>query len=61
MVVCYQLCLTTLDNLITWDSATLMVCLMAGYDIDFAAIIRYELYERALVELTTFLDATMPT
>lgn len=54
MVHC-QLCPTIADNLLTWDGVVLIVSLMAEYDIDFAAIIRYKLHERSFGELSVLL------
>lgn len=48
--VCCWLCLTVADNLLTYYGALLFASLMNGYDIDFAAIIRYELHVRAFIE-----------
>lgn len=44
-MVRYQLCLTAVDNLLTYDGVALITSLMACYDIDFATIIRYEIHE----------------
>lgn len=45
MVVHYPLCSTVVDNLISWDSVALIPGMMDGYDVDFAAIIRYGIHE----------------
>lgn len=52
LVVRYQLCQTNAKNLLTWDDATLIVSMMDRYDIEFPAIIRHELYERAFSDMT---------
>lgn len=43
MVVHYQLCPTVVENLLTYEGATLIAGLMVGYDIDFASVSKYEL------------------
>lgn len=52
MVISYRLCPTAAKNLMTWDGAALITSLVAGYDIDFATIIRYQLHEQAFAEPT---------
>lgn len=53
LVVYYRLFMTTADSLLTWDGAVLIVSTMAGYDIDFAAIFRHGLHERAFGNIAT--------
>lgn len=51
-MVCFRLCLIVADNLLTWYRDVLIVSLISRYEIDFAAIISYELHERAFKDLT---------
>lgn len=55
LLVNYHLCSTIMENLLTWDSATCIAIIEAGYDIDFVAIIRYDLHERAFRVMTKLL------
>lgn len=50
-----------MDNLLTWDGAALIASLMVGYDIDFMAIISFELHERAFSDMTTLSSLLCPT
>lgn len=45
LIVRYHLCLIPADNLLAWDRTTVITSMAAGYDIDFLAIIRYEIHE----------------
>lgn len=46
---------TIMNNLLIVDGVSLIAILMDGYNIDFAAIIKYEIHERAFGELTILL------
>lgn len=46
---------TIVNNLLIVDGVSLIAILMDGYNIDFAAIIKYEIHERAFGELTILL------
>lgn len=48
----YYLLPTTLDNKLTYKGATLVAYLIDGYDIDFAAILKYTLHDRAFGKTT---------
>lgn len=39
LLVHYRQCLTIVDNVLTQDGASLIASMMAGYNIDFVAII----------------------
>lgn len=52
LLVCYHLCLTSADNLLSWDSVELIESMTSSYDINFVAIIRYKMHERAFEETT---------
>lgn len=53
LIVHYQLCSTVTDNLLYWDDATLIASIAIGFDIDFMAIIRYEMHEKVFGETST--------
>lgn len=55
LLVRYRLCLTVANNLLAWDSATLIACMAVGYDIDFMAIFKYEMHIRTFRKMTTLL------
>lgn len=40
-----------MDNLLTWDGATLIVRMMAGDDFDFVDIINYELHKHTFGDM----------
>lgn len=40
------------DNLLTLDQAALIASIIIGYEVNFAAIIRYELHDKAFRDLT---------
>lgn len=52
-LVHFRLCLTMLNNVLTWDRATLVADLLLGYEIDFVMLIKLEIHERAFDETTT--------
>lgn len=53
MVVCSYLSLIVEKNLITQDGVALIARMVVGYNIDFAAIIIYEIHEQAFGEMNT--------
>lgn len=55
LVVHYRLCMTVVDNLLTWDGVALIASMMERYDINFVSIIRYKLYERAFGDMATLI------
>lgn len=52
LLIRYCLLPTTSYNTLTMKGVALVAYLMAGYDIYFATILRYELHDRAFGELT---------
>lgn len=48
-MVCYRLCQIIMDNLMIWNTISLIINLIAGYDIDFEAIIRYDFISKLWV------------
>lgn len=54
-VAYFELYPTATDNLFTWDCTALIMILIGGYEIEFVAIIRYELHERTFGDLTILL------
>lgn len=55
LIIKYQLFPTTSANVLTWEGATLIVSIMAQHVIDFAAILRYKIHDRAYMEEMNFL------
>ncbi|PHT42764.1 hypothetical protein CQW23_16789 [Capsicum baccatum] len=50
LLIIYQLFLIALNNLLTWEGATLVASMMSGYAIDFIAILQHEIHDREFGE-----------
>lgn len=51
LVIRYRLFLTASNNVLIWKGAAPIASFMVGCDIDFAAILRYEIHDRSFREV----------
>lgn len=53
MVVCFKLFLSKLDNILIYDRAKIVFCLLMGCDIYFAALIIFAIHKYAFKDMAT--------
>ena len=49
----------TVDNIVTWDRAVLMAAMIAGFEVDFAWLLKAVMHERTFKVTTTYLFPCM--